>query len=542
MSQRNFLPAAAFLFLAGCLFSCSTPFKQGVKSYDKVEYHKAIGFFQQALKKGSDKAKINKYIAESYRKSNRLREAEPYYKAAIDANSNDDVVRFFYAMALKANGKYDQAKERFELYSKTGGNSNYIRLAKSELKNFEKIRQLLETKTYFEIESCDALNTEVAEFGPVVYNDQLIFTSARKDNQYLGTGGQMEGIYVYEFNNIDQCRGSARLFDENLNVSNANDGTPAFAHDGSFVIFSRSGTGDKGDANDVHLYISRREDDGWSEPELLPYPINIAQSIYEAGNEELRGSKGDYWSAQPSISPDGKRLYFVSDRPGGYGHLDLWRADITSGGRISRVRNVGPKVNTAGNELFPYVSETGVLYFASDGHPGIGGLDIFEAIRIKGKTKVKNLGVPVNSQGDDFGWVFRNDSTGYFTSNREGGKGNDDIYIFHDVTPDKKIVNYNLIVNVLGHDESQPDKGNYPLADSKVVFYHGDELHKDKTLHNLETNTTGKTPSIAITDTHADYTITADAGADYLTQEIDYTLLGKLIPKEALGRNGKTCY
>lgn len=534
MFRIRILPAVTFLFLLGALLSCTTPFKQGLKSYENIEFHKAIGHFEDALKKGGDKAKTNQFIAESYRRSNRIREAEPYYKAALDANSSDDEVRFYYAMALKANGKYDEAKQRFELYSTSGGNTDLIRRAKNELQNFDKIKEILSKKTYFEVENCQALNTEVAEYGPVVYNNQLVFTSARKDETYLGTGAKKEGIYVYEFNNLDQCQGSARMFDANLNLSNANEGTPAFAHDGSFMIFARSGTGEKGDANDVHLYISRRAEDGWSEPEILPYPINISQSLYEAGNQELQGSKGDYWSAQPAISPDGKRLYFVSDRPGGSGKLDVWRADINSGGRISNIRNVGSSLNTLGNEMFPYVSEAGVLYFASDGHPGIGGLDIFEAVRVGGKTTIKNLGVPINSFGDDFGLVFRDDTTGYFTSNREGGKGNDDIYVFHDVTPDKKIVRYNLVINVLGFDKSKPDQGEYPLSSAKVGFYKGDELHKGQKLHDFETSTQGKTPVFPLTDIRADYTIYADAGEEYLTKEVDYTLVGSFIPQEIL--------
>ncbi len=534
MHSLRLIQAAVFLCFCGCFLSCSTPFKKGKKSFDLAEYSKSIKYFEEAQKKGGNKAEINTYIAEAYRKSNRLQEAEPFYKAALDAGSSDDDVRFYYALALKANGQYEEAKKRLELYAQSGGSTDHIRRAKDELESFEKIKKILETKTYYEVEACSGLNTEEAEFAPVLYNGQLLFTSTRKSGTYLGTGGAFSGIYAFDFTDKEDCRGDARLFEPNLTMSDVNEGTPAFAHDGSFVIFARSGTGEKGDTDEVQLYISRKTEDGWSEAEIIPYPVNVSENLYEiSGLDEMKGSRGEYWSSTPTITPDGRRMYFASNRPGGQGGLDIWRAEVGTGGRLYNVRNAGAAVNTPGNEMFPYVTNDGRLFFASDGHPGIGSLDLFVAERRDGKTTIKNLGVPMNSKGDDFALVFDTDSTGYFSSNREGGKGNDDIYKFRDVTPDRKTINYFLVVNVLGKDPSQPQLGEYPLAKAEVEIFEGSIAEHNKQDEDLFTNDQGKTKAVPLS-TSIDYVLVGDAGDEYYKEELPYTLAGQLVTQAAV--------
>ncbi|MEO1654735.1 MAG: hypothetical protein AAFU64_14405, partial [Bacteroidota bacterium] len=433
--------------------------------------------------------------------------------------------------ALKANGKYQEAKKRFEMYKTSGGNSDRIRLAKEELEDFDrKLEELQSQKSFFETETCPGINTSAAEFGAVVYNDQLLFTTGRKNDVYNGDGQPFTAIYAFDYTNKANCQGNARLFDPILHQTGTNEGSPAFAHDDSFVIFSRAGQGEKGESSEAHLYISRRTEAGWSDPELLPYPVNISQPLYEGGNEDLKGSKGDYWSATPCITPDGKRLYFSSNRPGGYGGLDLWRADINTGGRLSNIRNVGPRVNTPGDELFPFVSIDGRLFFASTGHFGLGGLDIFMAERRNGRTTVENMGRPVNSKKDDFAMFFDTDTTGFFSSNRVSGKGGDDIYKFYDRTPDRKKVNYFLAVNVLGRDK--PGEDPYPLGTSLVEIYKGDTKHHSTKLDDLRTNDKGKTKSVPL-ETTQDYSLVASAEG-YFKEEFDYTLAGKLIPQDQL--------
>lgn len=529
--MANIKSLSLFILLLSVFFSCSTPFKQGKKNYDQAKYNNAIGHFKEALAKSNSKALVNKYIGESYRLSNRLVDAEPFYEAALNANSSDDKVRFYYAQALKANGKYDEAKKRFELYSKTGGNTDLIRLAKAELKNFDKIRELLTKKTYYEVENLDNINTDGQEFAPVLFQDQFLYTASQKEGVYYGDGNQFSGLYVYEFSNKERFEGQARKFDPAIHLEGTNEGTPAFSKDGNFVIFARSSTGEKGESDESHLYISRRSESGWSEPEILPYPINISKKLYEEGGvEELNGSRGNYTSFTPTITPDGKRLYFASNRPGGYGGLDIWRADIR-GTRITNVRNLGRTVNTPGNELFPYVSDEAVLYFASDGHPGIGQLDIFEAIRTKGRISIKNMGKPLNSEADDFAFVYDTDTTGYLSSNRQGGKGGDDIYRFTDITPDRKTVNYFLQINVVAFNPE--DSTTKPFPEANVEVFTGTETDLGEKLYTLLTNQEGIAQTIPV-QTKSDYLVSARGTPEYLVEKVEYTTRGKVIPHELL--------
>ncbi len=523
------------LSLGLALTACSTPFKNAKKSYDRAEYQTAIGLFEKVLAEGESGSKVNEYIAESYRQSGRISEAEPFYKAALEANSSEDNVRFYYGYALKANGKYEEAKQVFERYSGSGGNTEFIKRAKQEVKNLESIDQLLNQKNYYRVENCTGINSEIDEYAPVLYQDRLLFSANRKNGTYSGTGQGFSGIYAFDFSNVENCTGSANIFSQQLSLSTANEASPTFARDGSFVIFARSSSGEKGESDEVNLYIARSTEAGWSDGELLPYPVNISEKLYtESGQEQLRGSKGDYWTACPSITPDGKRLYFASNREGGYGGTDIWMGDINAGGRVSNVRNLGNTINTAGDEFYPYVSDGGVLYFASNGHPGFGGLDIFEASRKEGVTTIKNLGAPINSSANDYGLVFKDDLSGYFASDREGGAGLSDIYTFVDETPDIKIVNYFLAIEVVGIDPKNPGV-EYPLPQAKVEFLEGTKLRKEDKLNDFTANEQGKIDKFPV-ELHTDYLAIANAGAEYFKKEEEYTTRGKAIAQEFLTR------
>jgi outer membrane protein OmpA-like peptidoglycan-associated protein len=526
-----------FLFWGLCLLlgitACNSPLKVAKKSYNRAEYQKAIGQLKELLNTGEDKAEINGLIAESYRRSNRMKEAEAYYKAALDANSNNDTVRFYYAYALKNLGKYQEAQQRFETYAKSGKNSEFIRRARAEAQNIKQIEEITKRKTYYEVKNCSGINTEAAEFAPTVFEDKILYGATRKEAVYEGNGMPFAGIYAHKIKDWENCEGFSTVWDEKIFLQGVNESSPTFSPDGSMVIFARGGSGKKGESNEVDLYSSTRNSDGtWSDPEILPYPININRSILDAGNENLKGSKENAWTACPFIRPDGKRLYFASNRKGGYGGVDIWQADI-NGSRITNVRNLGKEVNTPGNEFFPFVSDAGILYFSSDGHPGLGGLDVFEAVRSQGETKIKNLGLPINSPADDFGLMFQTDSTGYFSSNREGGKGDDDIYSFKDITPDKTIVHYYLVINVVGVDPRDKDKKEIPLPNAKIAFSNGTKVSKGQKITDLQANNEGKTSKIKI-NAPSNYVISADAGDEYFRDDFDYTTYGRVLNPEVL--------
>jgi len=204
------------------------------------------------------------------------------------------------------------------------------------------------------------------------------------------------------------------------------------------MVYGKGNSGRKKDGYDVDLYMARFRNGVWMEPA----PINVNTVI----REEDPNTTNYSWDSTPAFSPDGRTLYFASNRKirGAQGGTDIYSAQMDSRGRFTRIRNLGPEINTPGNEMFPYLAEDGRFFFASDGHPGYGGLDLFVMTRKNGKNVIENLGEPMNSNGDDFGiFLFRPDR-GFFTSNRDGGKGDDDIYTFVNEDPDLKVINYYL--------------------------------------------------------------------------------------------------
>jgi outer membrane protein OmpA-like peptidoglycan-associated protein len=204
------------------------------------------------------------------------------------------------------------------------------------------------------------------------------------------------------------------------------------------MIFARSNDGGRKTHKEVCLYQSRYNGSTWSEPELVPAVNDLTA-----------------WNGAPSLSPDGKTLYFASNRRGGKGGLDLYRSKQDENGKWGKVSNLGESINTAGDESFPMITEDGKLYFSSDGHPSLGGLDLFVATKKGEGTVVENLGTGINTVSDDFGLTLVSATEGYFSSNRAGGKGDDDIYYFRDGKNDPRIVKF----NTSGQAFSKDDKG-----------------------------------------------------------------------------------
>ncbi len=512
--------------------ACNSTYKSGIKSFEKAEYQKAISFFEQALKEGSNPSATNAYIAEAYRQSNRINEAEKYYQTALQANNNDEKIKFYYAQSLKSNGKFDEAQAQFKQYLQNGTNAELTKRAKAETQNADKIKEIQNAKTPYIVSACGNLNTEADEFAPSFFKGKLLFSSTRKEVVYEGTGGRTAGIYSTDDKEIENPSPSVEVFNTNLYLATANEASPTFAPDGSYVVFARSSSGKKGESNEVDLYIARRTGNDWSIPEILPYPLNINKNLADAGNAELKGSQENVWTSCPFIRGDGKRLYFASNRKGGYGGIDIWIADI-SGGRFTNIRNAGKDVNTAGDEMFPFVSDEGILYFASNGHAGLGGLDIMEAVLDKGSIKIKNMGVPLNSPQDDFGFIATTDTTGYFSSNRIGGKGGDDIYKWTEKIDRQKRVNYFLGVEVVSIDPTDKTKKETPLANAKVEHYLGNIAKKDEKLQSLTTDAQGKIAPFPI-KLQSNYVFDVNGGEDFFHKAEEYSTFGKAIPHELL--------
>lgn len=428
-SLKRVAVAAAFL-LAAC-----SPLKKANEHYKFGEFTKAIPAYEEALKGIKDPAqtaKINFLIGESYRNSNRLPEALPYYQKAVQGQYKDDNLSLYYGLALKANGKYQEAATQFATFAKTGGNADLVRRAKAEVKNIEFLDSLrLADNPNIRLTNLGGLNSEASDYAAVITNGQIFFASnRRKEAVYAATGAGFDDIYRYAPEQAaDLTKGKAEMLSAAINQNAINEGTATFSKDGRTMIFAKGNSGKKGkeETKQMNLYQSTFNGSEWSAPVML--------SISDPGS----------WDAYPSLSADGKTLYFASDRPGGAGGADIWRSVRSSSGDWAAPTNIRD-VNTAGEEISPYVSHDGRLFFASDGHPSLGGLDIFIATRQNNKTRVRNLGKPYNSPADDFGYFIRDEKSGLLVSNRsfEGAKGGDDVYLFEEVEHKKKIINLYL--------------------------------------------------------------------------------------------------
>ena len=437
--------------LAIFMYSCKNAAyysKKANKNFEEGNFETAIQNYQQALEMGSDVAVTNYQIAESYRLSNRLSSSSEYYKAAIDNGTEEKRAPFHYGMALKSQGDYPAAKKVLDDFIKSTKDRKMQKIAKYEAKKIDKIKSLPFTKWEFTLTNAQSINSDAEDFAPVMMGDKLVITSSRGEGElYGGNGFGFTDLYIANEN------GEVTKLDESgsINTLNRHEASATFTPDGKTMVFARSNEGGKKeDYPDVDLYMSVMDDAGnWGAAKRLP--INQAKK----------------WDGSPLFSRDGKYLYFVSDRKGGKGGLDLWKASFKDG-KFAKPRNMGKKYNTFGNEMFPYFHENGSFYFASDGQVGYGGLDMFKVIADdKGKLTGKpiNMGPTVNTTYDDFGIMYTDRFNGYICSNREGGMGGDDIYKFKEAI----IPFYFLDLEVKGESGGLDHCGITFLEDGKEV-------------------------------------------------------------------------
>ena len=404
-------------------FSCVTT-KTALKDFNNAEYFDAANKFEKSLKDGD--AKNSFLLAESLRKSNRLWQAGDFYSNAINYGIKNEIAYYYLVLSLKANNKYDEADSVISNYLVNAKDQSVIKLINKESIYINNLRSYPDT-SYYRVKNLTAINTKYAEYSPSFSNDKLFFVSNRKSEKiYKGTGTPFTDLYEVKTRGANVDINSLKKLEDNINQEKVNEGSITFSSDGTYMIYAKGNNGKSSGRNNVDLYWSRFRRGGWTNPRLLN--INTSRS----------------WDSTPYLSKDGKTLYFASNRSKGYGGTDIYKANVNRRGRWINIQNLGPEINTPGNELFPSVTEDGRLYFSSDNHEGFGGLDIFVASRRGGKITIKNPGKPLNSSGDDFGVNPYNPTRGFFTSNRDGGSGDDDIYTFVNNDPNLKIVNYTL--------------------------------------------------------------------------------------------------
>lgn len=388
-------------------------------SFKAGEYYEAIDLFKDAYSKAkrSDRetrAELGYMIAEAYRLTNDPRNAETWYRLAVRSSVSRPEAQFWLASSLKKNGRYPQAVEEFRKYKQIAPSDPK---ADQELRACELALEWQKNPEAYRVEELKDLNSGDSDFSPAYGRDDfgvIFFTSSRDDaagNKTHGATGQ--GFTdIFESRLDKKSKWSTPVPVAELN-SDSEEGTPSFSSDFNEVYFTRCEAG-KREMKGCVIMVSKRSGDSWSNPESLEIlPDTMV-------------------TAHPSLSADGLTLYFVSDMPGGYGLKDIYKVTrIDESDSWSEPENLGPDINTGGNELFPFSRDDGSLYFASDGHIGMGGLDIFRAVsQPDGSWNIRNMQSPVNSFADDFGITFeKGNEKGIFTSTRKG-RGNDDLYTF----------------------------------------------------------------------------------------------------------------
>ena len=488
--------------------------KKANKKTDRGEYEMAIARYEKLVDNPKYAGESNFRIAEAYRLSNRLKEAKPYYEAAIKNKYRGEEAYYYLAYSLKAHGDYTGAERQLKRYLNMAQDDKLIALAEKELDNIIKIVLLEEKGSYYDVKNLTVINTAAAEYSPVYKNANLFFTSNRFGGKtYSATGTGFTNIYRAETKGARVNVESIELLGDNLNTPNANDGTLAFSPDGKTIVFAKGNTGKRKGTADVNLYISRYRNKAWSEPRML--------SI----------SKPDTWDSSPCFSRDGRTIYFSSlrDDPQAQGGLDLYSARMDRRGRFSGVKNLGAQINTPGDDVFPYISNDGHLYFSSTGHAGFGGLDLFVAKRKGGEVTIENLGKPMNSSSDDFGINLFKADRGFFTSNRPEGLGDDDIYTFVNDDPNLKTVNYFLEGITMSHDSE--DKA-YILPYVKVLLID----YQQNILDEMVVGADGKF-NFRVYENET-YELMAEKqgedAIDFFVTRLNYTTIGKSIPQEEL--------
>ncbi len=400
--------------------------KNYIKSADEAlkygQYFNAIELYKQAYtkaKKPDVKAKILYKTGLAYKSINDLKSAETYLQKSISAKYPDPAVHMVLADVLKAQMKYPEAMAEYETYKKENPSDPRGEMG---IKSCQLAQEWKDNPTRYKIENMALINSKESDFCPQ-YKDAkyktLVFTSTREGAQGkldITTGQNHSDLYETTLDKNGKWSTPTPL---GVIASPFNEGCACFTKKGDFMLMTRCPEA-KGKKLACQLYIVKKQGNSWGEPEKLPF--NIDSIAF----------------GHPSLAPDGKTLYFVAKLPDGKGGKDIWKSIWDQKNNTwSKPINLGDMVNTPGDEVYPYIHPAGkTLYFSSNYHLGMGGLDIFkaEADENGNFTKpVENMKYPINSAADDFGIIFEGAKAkrGYFTSNREGGKGSDDIWSFY---------------------------------------------------------------------------------------------------------------
>ena len=446
-----------FLMIGFFSFSQKVQLKKADAKYEQFHYVNAIKTYEKVANKGYKSVELFSKLGDSYYFQSNLNEANKWYEQLFALNQKIDSEYYFrYAQTLKSIGDYKKADEMMAAFDKLNNADLRALLAKNQINYLEEIKK---NSGRYRVQNA-GINSEYSDYGASFYKSTLVFTSARdtggvfvkKHNWTNQSYTNLYGSLVTENGNLAEPEKFSKKIDTRYHES-----TPVFTNDGMTMYFTRNNflNGKKGRDSKktilLKLYKATRVGDSW---------VNVT---------ELPFNSDEYNCAHPALSPDEKTLYFSSNMPGSKGMSDIYKVAILSDGSFGTPVNVGGSINTEARETFPFISNNNELYFASDGHPGLGGLDVFITQLKEDGThgKIKNVGTPVNSNSDDFAFIMDTATkNGFFSSNRkEDNLGFDDIYKCTETIPVPKDCQQSL-TGLLVDAETK-----LPIAGVKVVLY-----------------------------------------------------------------------
>ncbi len=412
-----------YLMIIMCVIGTSLSYaqsqlKKADKLFEEFKFVKALDQYMAAYEKEQSEAAISGII-ESYKRMGALNEAESYLQQLVNMPSTRPVYKLYLGQSLLSNGKYKEAMEAFTAYAELVPSDSRGKSFLDVADNYTKLNM---DDPQMMVRALD-MNSPYDDYSPCFYKDGFIFSSDRggvdANKMYDVTGRPFCDLY-FTPSEGDLQHSVSDLWGGNINTE-YHEGTCAFSNDGNKVYFTRDNyfkrrlTPSSDDIVQLKLFVAEREDEDakWEIVDEIPF------------------NNDDYSVMHPSLSEDGNALYFASTMPGGYGESDIY-VSYRVGSSWGTPENLGPEINSEGRDQFPFIAKDGTLFYASDGIAGLGGLDIFKSRLIDGNwASPKNMGAPLNSNGDDFGLIMETESrSGYFTSRRAGGSGLDDIYSF----------------------------------------------------------------------------------------------------------------
>ena len=411
-----------FLMLLLSLCACRSAKLSEAEEKQRIgEYYEAAAIYRKVYTKTSpQKRDLRGYIAFRMAECNRLinntGKATSGYMNAIRYDYPDSIVYLRLAQMQHKAGAYAEAIKNYDIYSENAPSSQ---LAINGIQGCELAPGWRKNPTRYEVHRMEKFNSRRAEFSPMLTGDkydQLYFASSRTKDKEAKisaiTGQNNNNLFLVKQDEKGAWLAPQELEDE-VNTE-FDEGTPSFSADGNTMYYTYCAQDPEGPRT-AEIYISSRSSAKWGKGTRATI---VKDSVTALGH--------------PSISPDGKYLYYVSDAVGGLGGKDIFRSKVLGNNSFGPMENLGQEINTAGDELFPYCRDSVTLYFASNGHPGMGGLDLFKATQDStGHWKVENMGVPINSMGDDFGITFAGQAEkGFFSSNRNDARGYDHLYSF----------------------------------------------------------------------------------------------------------------